>query len=165
MKIELYSDGSCLGTPGPGGWGSYISIDNKSHEIHLYGGSYSTTNNRMELSGAIEGLNHLLSYDDYSDFEVVVLTDSQYVKNGIETWIKNWKKNGWKTSNRKPVVNQDLWQILDKLNESKKFKSLRFSWVKGHAGNYGNEQADCLASNGSKLASQLTKDGSFASMI
>ncbi|MBI1393814.1 MAG: ribonuclease HI [Alphaproteobacteria bacterium] len=133
--IEVYTDGACSGNPGPGGWG--VLIRDASGERELSGGEANTTNNRMELLAAIEGLNAV-----DADQAVRIYTDSQYVKNGITTWIAGWKRNGWKTAARKPVKNQDLWVQLDAVASARK---VDWRWVKGHAGNAGNERADELA--------------------
>tara|TARA_B100002051_G_scaffold225345_1_gene220678 strand:+ start:359 stop:790 length:432 start_codon:yes stop_codon:yes gene_type:complete len=134
--ISIYTDGACSGNPGIGGWGAVILIDtNKT--IYLNGGEAETTNNRMEITAAIQSI---LYFKTISELEI--FTDSQYLKNGVESWIKNWKINGWKTSNKKPVKNQDLWIALDKLTVKHKIK---WNWVKGHANNKYNEKADFLA--------------------
>jgi len=136
--IEIYTDGACRGNPGPGGWGVLLIAG--GHRKSLYGGEPETTNNRMELTAAIEALNALKGQR-----RVVLHTDSKYVKDGVESWMANWKARGWKTSNKKPVKNQDLWQSLDK---AVKRHDLQWKWVKGHAGNAGNEEADALANRG-----------------
>lgn len=136
--IIIYTDGACSGNPGPGGWGALI-ID-KEEETELCGGEDNTTNNRMELMAAIEALRATNEVN-----EVILYTDSQYVKNGINTWIHGWKKNGWKTAARKPVKNQDLWQSLDEEIVGRK---IDWRWVKGHDGDPGNERADALARAG-----------------
>ena len=133
--ITIYTDGGCRGNPGPGGWGAVLIWGDKKKK--LYGSEQDTTNNRMELLAAIEGLKSLKRTMD-----VKLYTDSQYVKQGITSWITNWKKNGWKTSNRKPVKNQDLWIALDSLIE---IHNVSWHWVKGHAGDPMNELADQLA--------------------
>ena len=136
MKINVYTDGACSGNPGIGGWGAVILIEDKE-PIKLNGGSKETTNNKMELLAAIKVLQY------FQKPEAINLhTDSQYVKNGIELWIKKWKKNGWRTSSKKPVKNRDLWEELDL--EITKHK-VEWHWVKGHAGNKFNELADLLA--------------------
>jgi len=139
-KIKLYTDGACKGNPGIGGWGVLVKTENQHKE--LSGFSKSTTNNRMELMAVIEGLKTI-----ESDEEIIITTDSQYVKNGINLWIKNWKKNGWKTASKKPVKNKDLWIKLDSLVQN---KSIVWKWVKGHSGNPGNEKADQLANKAIK---------------
>ena len=137
-KVEIYTDGACKGNPGPGGWGAVLRYGGS--EKHLYGGERETTNNRMELLAVIKALEALTRPVD-----ILVTTDSQYVKKGITEWIKNWKKNGWKTAARKPVKNSDLWQRLDLLVAS---RSVAWAWVKGHSGHPENELADSLANRG-----------------
>lgn len=137
-RVEIWTDGACSGNPGPGGWGVLLRFN--GHEKELYGGEENTTNNRMELQAAIEALNALRE-----PCEVVLHTDSQYVKGGITGWIKGWKKNGWKTSAKKPVKNAELWQALD---EATKRHQVEWRWVKGHAGIDENERADELARMG-----------------
>lgn len=134
-KIDIYTDGACSGNPGPGGWGVLIEIDNKN--IELSGGDKDTTNNRMELMAAIKALEEI-----DKNYEITLYTDSNYVKDGITSWISNWKKNNWKTASKKDVKNKELWMRLD---EAIKDKNISWVWVKGHAGNAGNEQADYLA--------------------
>lgn len=139
-RVTVWSDGACSGNPGPGGWGVVMAWD--GHERELKGGAAETTNNRMELTAAIEALEALkrpAAIDFY--------TDSQYLRGGITGWIRNWKKNGWKTSDRKPVKNVDLWQRLDALRER---HDIKWHWVRGHAGTHGNERADELARAGMK---------------
>ena len=137
-KIEIYTDGACRGNPGPGGWGALL-ISGK-HEKTMHGGEPETTNNRMELTAAIEALNALKSASG-----VILYTDSKYVMDGIKDWMPNWKKRGWKTSARKPVKNKDLWQLLD---EATQRHDIDWRWVKGHSNNPGNEKADELANLG-----------------
>ena len=137
--IEIYTDGACSGNPGPGGWGALLIKG--AHRKELNGGEAETTNNRMELTAAIEALNAL----KFAPSDVVLYTDSNYVKGGITGWIENWKKNGWKTANKKPVKNADLWQALDEIEQQ---HNVSWRWVKGHAGNPGNERADELAREG-----------------
>ena len=134
-KVDIYTDGACSGNPGPGGWGVLIEIDNEN--IELSGGDRETTNNRMELMAAIKALEEI-----DKDYEITLYTDSNYVKDGITSWISNWKKNNWKTASKKDVKNKELWM---RLNEAIKDKNISWVWVKGHAGNAGNEQADYLA--------------------
>jgi len=134
-KVDIYTDGACSGNPGPGGWGVLIQLDDKN--IELSGGDNETTNNRMELMAAIIALEEI-----NKDYKINLYTDSNYVKDGITSWISNWKKNSWKTANKKDVKNKDLWIRLD---EAIKGKDISWIWVKGHAGNAGNEQADYLA--------------------
>jgi ribonuclease HI len=139
--IKIYTDGACKGNPGIGGWGALLVHNEQS--IEIFDGELETTNNRMELKAVIEALNHATSIND----DVQIYTDSSYVQKGIQEWILNWKKNGWRSSNKKPVKNQDLWQELDTLNSSLK---VEWFWVKGHAGHPGNERADFLANEGVK---------------
>ena len=143
--IKIYTDGSCKGNPGIGGWGALLVHNEQS--IEIFDGELETTNNRMELKAVIEALNHATSMND----DVQIYTDSSYVQKGIQEWILNWKKNGWRSSNKKPVKNQDLWQKLDTLNSSLK---VEWFWVKGHAGHPGNERADFLANEGVKKIQQ-----------
>ena len=134
-KIELFTDGACKGNPGLGGWG--VLIKNSKILNELKGVQQQTTNNRMELIAVIKGLK---SIQENADIEIT--TDSMYVKNGINQWINNWKRNGWKTAAKKPVKNKDLWQELDELVQN---YSIKWIWVKGHSGHPGNERADQLA--------------------
>jgi ribonuclease HI len=143
--IKIYTDGACKGNPGIGGWGALLVHNEQS--IEIFDGELETTNNRMELKAVIEALNHVTSMND----DVQIYTDSSYVQKGIQEWIFNWKKNGWRSSNKKPVKNQDLWQELDTLNSSLK---VEWFWVKGHAGHPGNERADFLANEGVKKIQQ-----------
>ena len=136
--IEIYTDGACRGNPGPGGWGALLIAG--KHEKTLHGGEPETTNNRMELTAAIEALNALTG-----PRKVVLHTDSKYVMDGINKWMPNWKARGWKTSAKKPVKNQELWQALD---EAANRHEIDWRWVKGHNGNPGNEKADELANLG-----------------
>ncbi len=138
MVIELYTDGACRGNPGPGGWGVLLRREGEDH--HHCGGASNTTNNRMELQAAIEGLR-LLS----DDSDVLLVTDSQYVRKGITEWIVNWKRNGWRTAAKKPVKNADLWRDLDEQTQRHK---IQWQWVKGHSGHAENEIADQLANRG-----------------
>lgn len=140
--IIIYTDGACSGNPGRGGWGAVLLTGGK--EIRLSGGEAKTTNNRMELSAAIYALKELEKLSISLSKKVTIFIDSQYVKNGITSWIESWKKNGWKTAAKEPVKNQDLWVLLDELN--KKYK-VEWKWVKGHAGNKYNEICDELARN------------------
>ena len=136
--VVIYTDGACSGNPGPGGWGAVLRYGDTVRE--LKGGEPLTTNNRMELTAATEALNALKRPCD-----VELHTDSQYVKNGLTTWIKGWKKNGWRTSDKKPVKNVELWQALD---EAVARHKINWHWVKGHAGDEWNERADTLANEG-----------------
>ena len=136
--VEIFSDGACKGNPGPGGWGALLRYG--GHEKRLHGGEPNTTNNRMELSAVIQALGALKRPS-----RVRITTDSQYVRNGITSWIHNWKRRGWKTAARKPVKNQDLWIALD---EAISRHDIQWKWVKGHDGNPGNEEADALANRG-----------------
>ena len=137
--IVIYTDGGCSGNPGPGGWGAVILADGK--DLRLSGGEHNTTNNRMELMAAISALSTVANTPDFNNRPVSVYADSHYVKNGITSWITNWKKNGWRTAAKKPVLNQDLWQKLDALNSS---LNVSWNWVKGHAGIEYNEVCDQL---------------------
>ena len=133
--IQIFTDGACRGNPGPGGWGVLILAESGSQEF--YGAEEKTTNNRMELTAAIQGLGAV-----ESGASVAIYTDSQYVKNGLESWIKAWKANGWRTSAKKPVKNQDLWRALDSAAQR---LVVSWHWVKGHSGHPQNERADALA--------------------
>ena len=136
--VIIYTDGACKGNPGPGGWGALLEYD--GHRKELFGGEPHTTNNRMELVAVIRALEALKRESD-----VAIYTDSQYVKNGIEAWIHAWKRNGWKTSDKKPVKNEDLWRELDELATRHR---ISWHWVRGHDDNPGNERADELANQG-----------------
>ena len=136
--VEIYTDGACRGNPGPGGWGAILRTG--SAEKELYGGEQDTTNNRMELTAAIQALEALKR-----PCRVDLHTDSQYVRLGITEWLENWKLKGWKTAGRKPVKNRDLWQELDRQAAR---HQVRWHWVKGHSGDPGNERADELANFG-----------------
>lgn len=138
MKVELFTDGACRGNPGPGGWGALLRYGEV--EKSLYGGERETTNNRMELMAAIEALRALKKPS-----QVVLTTDSQYVRKGITEWIANWKRRNWRTANKQPVKNKDLWQTLDALCQS---HDIEWRWVKGHSGHRENEIADQLANRG-----------------
>jgi ribonuclease HI len=137
-SVVIYADGACRGNPGPGGWGAWLT--SAGIERELFGGDKLTTNNRMELTAVIEALAALKKRS-----AVVVYTDSQYVKNGITTWIHGWKSRGWKTADKQPVKNIELWQRLDTLNAG---HQVQWRWVKGHSGDPGNERADRLANLG-----------------
>ena len=141
--VEIWTDGACSGNPGPGGWG--VLLRSGSHEKELYGGETETTNNRMELMAAIQALETVKLGND-----VILHTDSTYVKDGLTKWIHGWKRNGWKTAAKKPVKNEDLWKRLD--DAARKHKNLTWKWVKGHAGDEGDERADELARKGATEA-------------
>ena len=136
--IEIFTDGACRGNPGPGGWGALLRYG--GHEKELYGAEADTTNNRMELTAAIVALESLKR-----PCKVALTTDSQYVKKGITEWIGNWKKRGWKTADKKPVKNVDLWKRLDAAMQS---HQVEWHWVRGHTGHTENERADQLANRG-----------------
>ena len=136
--VEIYTDGACRGNPGPGGWGVVLMFG--AHERELCGGEGETTNNRMELTAAIRSLCALKHRCN-----VTLFTDSEYVRRGISEWLVNWKQRGWKTASRKPVKNEDLWRALDDVAHQ---HDIDWRWVKGHAGNPGNERADQLANRG-----------------
>lgn len=136
--VEIYTDGACRGNPGPGGWGALLIAGKRRKTMH--GGAAETTNNRMELTAAVEALNVLKGRRN-----VILHTDSKYVMDGINEWMPNWKNRDWKTSARRPVKNQDLWQALD---EATSRHDIQWKWVKGHDGNAGNEEADALANRG-----------------
>ena len=133
--IYIYTDGACKGNPGPGGWGALLKYN--EHEKEINGFSLETTNNIMELTAVIEALSIIKKKS-----EITIITDSNYVKDGITKWIDNWKKKGWKTANKKPVKNKNLWEKLDKLTNN---HNMTWKWVRGHTGNPGNEKADALA--------------------
>ena len=138
VVVEIFTDGACKGNPGPGGWGALLRFGDKEKE--LCGGERATTNNRMELLAVIRALESL-----NRRCAVKLHTDSQYVLKGISEWIINWKKRGWKTADKKPVKNEDLWRTLDALAAQ---HDIKWIWVKGHAGHEGNERADQLANKG-----------------
>ncbi len=142
MKIKIYTDGACVGNPGPGGWAAIILFNNEKKEI--FGGEKLTTNNRMELTAAIKGLDFCINKEEkqMSLKEIKIYTDSIYVKEGITVWIKNWEKNDWKTKDKKNVKNVDLWKKLKELSDS---LSVEWSWVKGHSTDAINNLADELA--------------------
>ena len=135
--IYIYTDGACRGNPGPGGWGALLQYDEYKKEIN--GFSLLTTNNIMELTAVIESLK-LIKFPS----EIVITTDSTYVKNGINDWIHSWKSKGWKTANKKPVKNKELWKKLDNLSS---LHTIEWKWVRGHTGHFGNERADQLAND------------------
>lgn len=137
-RVRIYTDGACKGNPGPGGWGALLVLDGREKE--LCGGEPGTTNNRMELTAVIRALEALRRPCD-----VDVYTDSQYVQKGISEWIASWKRRGWKTTDKKPVKNVDLWLELDRLALAHR---IRWHWVRGHAGHAENERADALANRG-----------------
>lgn len=137
-SVVMYTDGACKGNPGPGGWGVWLISGDRERE--LCGGEAVTTNNRMELTAVIEGLTALTRPCD-----VTLWTDSTYVRSGITEWIHNWKKRGWVTAAKKPVANADLWRALDAATQR---HTIDWRWVKGHAGDPGNERADALANKG-----------------
>jgi len=144
--VELFTDGACKGNPGPGGWGSLLRF--RGTEKELFGGDPDTTNNRMELTAVIKGLEALTR-----SCEVRVVTDSQYVKQGVTQWMARWRRNGWRTADKKPVKNRDLWEALDAQIGR---HQVQWQWVKGHAGHPENERADRLANKG---VEQLRKQG------
>ncbi|HOY47740.1 MAG TPA: ribonuclease HI [Alphaproteobacteria bacterium] len=139
--LKIYTDGSCLGNPGPGGW-AFVATDGKN-TAERSGGEKDTTNNKMELTAVIKALSAARKHA-----EVEIHTDSQYVKNGMQSWIKNWKKNGWKTADKKPVKNKELWQQLDELAATIK---IHWHWVRGHAGHEMNERVDTLARTAAEM--------------
>ncbi len=141
-EVVIYTDGACKGNPGPGGWGALLQSGGREREI--FGGEPHTTNNRMELTAVIRALQTLTR-----SCPVAIHTDSQYVKNGIETWIHGWRRNGWKTADRKPVKNADLWRELAALAAE---HAVSWHWVRGHADNPGNLRADALANRGVEVA-------------
>jgi ribonuclease HI len=144
-RVAVWTDGACSGNPGPGGWGAVLSYD--GHEKDLCGGEALTTNNRMELMGAISALEALSR-----PCAVDLHTDSQYLRGGVTSWMKNWKRNGWRTADKSPVKNEDLWRRLDAATQR---HEIAWRWVKGHAGNLMNERADELARRG--MAPFLTR--------
>ncbi len=137
-EVEIFTDGACKGNPGPGGWGAVMRSGR--HEKELYGGEPHTTNNRMEMTAAIEALRAL-----NQPCRVTLTTDSEYLRKGITEWLAGWKRKGWKTASRQPVKNADLWQALDALTAE---HEIRWQWVKGHSGHPENERADQLANRG-----------------
>lgn len=137
-EVTIYTDGACSGNPGPGGWGALLQFG--KHERELKGGERNTTNNRMELTAAVAALETLKR-----TCKVHLHTDSTYLRDGMTSWIHNWKRNGWRTTAKKPVKNVDLWQRLDEAIQS---HDIEWHWIKGHAGDPGNEAADALARQG-----------------
>jgi len=153
--VDIFTDGACSGNPGPGGWGAVLRVSetsggNAGHEKEMCGGEPDTTNNRMELMAVIQALKALKR-----PVRVRLHTDSQYVQKGISEWIHGWKKNGWRTSNKQPVKNADLWRTLDE--EAKRHK-VEWLWVRGHDGHAENERADALARRGIELIRQQRGD-------
>jgi ribonuclease HI len=144
--VKIITDGSCLGNPGRGGWAAILRYG--EHKKELFGCAAQTTNNRMELTAAIEGLRALRKR-----CEVELVTDSEYLKNGITKWIQNWRRRGWKTAEGKPVVNRDLWEELEGLVEN---HSIKWSWTKGHASHSDNNRADELATEAARNQSTCT---------
>lgn len=138
-EVTIYTDGGCSGNPGPGGWGVVVIYNGTARE--LSGGEHETTNNRMELTAAINALSIVVNTPQFAGLPVTLNIDSQYVKNGITSWIKSWKAKGWKTADKKPVKNKDLWEKLDALNSR---LNVNWNWVKGHAGIEYNEVCDQL---------------------
>ncbi len=134
-EVEIFTDGACSGNPGPGGWGAFFRYEN--HEFEISGGHIQTTNNRMEMQAAVSSIAYMPTTNP-----IILITDSQYLKNGITLWVKGWKKNGWVTADKKPVKNRDLWERLDELTQ---VHTIEWKWVLGHSGNPGNERADTLA--------------------
>lgn len=145
QPVHIWTDGACLGNPGPGGWGAVLRWN--GHERELFGGERETTNNRMELMAAIQGLESLRR-----PCRVILTTDSQYVRKGITEWMINWKKNGWKTASKKPVKNAELWQRLD---QARQRHDVQWDWVKGHSGHPENERADQLASSAARAQCEV----------
>ena len=153
VRIIAYTDGACSGNPGPGGWGLYLKAENEKGETlkenEFYGNEVHTTNNRMELIGVIKAMEKLKKRNGVS---LTIRTDSSYVRKGITEWLSNWKKNNWRKSDKKPVENKDLWELLDKIVSK---HSVNWEWVKGHSGEPGNEIADALARKGRDEAKKL----------
>jgi ribonuclease HI len=146
--VEIYTDGACSGNPGPGGWGAVLTYGGPSKEL-CGGEATPTTNNRMELMAAIQALESLTRRST-----VRLHTDSSYVRNGVMSWLPNWKRNGWKTASKQPVKNEDLWRRLDAVAAQ---HDVQWLWVKGHAGDPGNERADALANQGMAEAVALAR--------
>jgi ribonuclease HI len=149
QRVDLFTDGACLGNPGPGGWGALLRFGTREKE--LSGGEAQTTNNRMELMAAIGGLEALTR-----PCEVELTTDSQYVKLGVEQWMARWRANGWRTSDRKPVKNQDLWE---RLSAALAAHTVRWHWVKGNAGHAENERVDVLARDAALAVQGMRAEG------
>lgn len=150
--VQLITDGACLGNPGKGGWACILRYG--EHKRELFGCEGHTTNNRMEITAAIEGLKHLKE-----SCSIEIITDSNYLKNGITTWIHGWKRNGWKTADKKPVVNQDLWMLLDELVVR---HTIQWTWTKGHAAHEDNNRCDELASQAAREQITNTRSSSLA---
>ena len=146
--VHVYTDGACKGNPGRGGWGAWLKYGERTRE--LFGGEEHTTNNRMELTAVIRALEAL-----NRQCVVKLHTDSKYVQHGITAWIHDWKRRGWKTSDKKPVKNADLWRQLDELAQQ---HEIEWIWVKGHAGHDGNERADALANRGVETVKELIRN-------
>ncbi len=166
-EIIIYCDGACSGNPGPGGWGSIVIFGSKKQVRELAGRAPATTNNRMELMGSIEALNHCAQSSELKTTKKIsILTDSVYVIRGITQWIFGWKKRGWKTAANEPVSNQDLWEELDamvrKIKALNSHVELQWSFVKGHSGIHGNERCDVIAVAFSKQEHLELYNGSFA---
>ena len=147
-RVEIYTDGACSGNPGPGGWGALLLFNGTEKE--LSGGEFETTNNRMEMMAAIEALNALKR-----PCKVLLTTDSSYLKDGITTWIHNWRRNGWKTASKKPVKNVDLWRTLE---DALGRHDVEWVWVRGHAGHPENEQCDRLAVAAAEMQKRKAAD-------
>ena len=147
MAVDIYTDGGCSGNPGPGGW-AYVMVLGDSIAAEQWGGEKITTNNRMELLAVISALKACKEKTELSG-DVTVHTDSQYVQKGITEWITKWKRNSWKTSDKKPVKNQDLWAELDALNTE---MSVNWEWVRGHAGDFYNERCDSMTQKGIRVS-------------
>jgi ribonuclease HI len=150
--IQLITDGACLGNPGKGGWACILRYG--EHKRELFGCEGHTTNNRMEITAAIEGLKRLKE-----SCSIEIITDSNYLKNGITTWIHGWKRNGWKTAEKKPVVNQDLWMLLDELVARHK---IQWTWTKGHAAHEDNNRCDELATQAAREQITNTRSSTLA---
>lgn len=146
MRIVIHTDGACSGNPGPGGWGAIVCFwngDTLTERVELSDGAHDTTNNKMELSAALSALVYIRERGDFDQsVPITVVSDSKYVLDGFTDWLPNWVRNGWRTSGKKPVKNQDLWKGFEFVANG---LSLTFQWVKGHAGNVENEAADALA--------------------